>query len=167
MLSPEPVLFSECAEILSAAYGAIDLESEIMPWEITDYYREEMGSGILRKFVFLKELINPGILPEIKCFTNSVEERFAAASSSGPRRRINLDPGYLTEAKVILATTKDFSHRIYIGKDIYAEVTLQYSSKEQGFTSLDHTYYDFRTGTYKKLFNEARQLLRERLNRPE
>ncbi len=82
---------------------------------------------------------------------------------SGIRRRINLDPGYITEAKVVLASTKDFSHRVYIGENIYAEVTLRYSSKERSFTSCDHTFFDFRTEAYRLLFNTARYLLRERL----
>lgn len=165
MLSPDPGLFSRCAEILSAEYGGIDLESEVLPWDITDYYREEMGDHLLRKFVFFRNLINPDIFPRIKHFTHAIEERLSADSSSGSRRTINLDPGYVTEAKVILATTKDYAHRVYIGEGIYAEVTLQYGSKERSFITLPHTYFDFRADIYKNLFNKARGALRERLNR--
>ncbi len=165
MLSPEPLFFSECAAIMCAEYGPIDLESDVMPWEITDYYREELGSRIFRKFIFLKELIDPATLSKIKLFTNTIEDRFALPASPGSRRRINIDPGYLTEAKVVLASTKDFSHRLYIGENIYAEVTLKYSSNERSFIALDHTYFDFRTDIYKKLFNKARNILREGLNR--
>lgn len=165
MLSLNQDLFSRCEDILSQEYGCIDQESQILPWDVSDYYREEMGEHLFRKFIFFRDLINPGSLPLIKIFTNGIEERFAIASTSGSRRTINLDPGYVTEAKVILATTKDYAHRVYIGENIYAEVTLQYSTKERSFTDLPHTYFDFRSDLYKNLFNKAREALRERLDR--
>jgi len=136
-----------------------------MPWEVTSYYHEEMGSSIFRKFIFLQELMDPGKLAGVKLLTNAIEERYSLTSQSGSRRRINIDPGYVTEAKVVLATTKDFSHRVYIGSGIYAEVTLRYSSREETFTVLDHTYFDFRTIEYRELFNRARNMLRQNLNR--
>ena len=157
-------LFQECETLLKREYGATDYETAILTWDGTNYYREEMGSGIKRKFIFFKELIDPGTLSEIKIFTNNLEARFAGAASNGSRRRLNLDPGYVTEAKVVLATTKDFPHRVYIGKSIYAEATLRYSSSGKTFMSFDHTYPDYRTETYRGFFNEARDLLRKRLN---
>jgi hypothetical protein len=163
MLSPEPALLDECAGLLSAAYGPIDHESGVMPWDTTDYYQDEMGSVIYRKFIFFKELIDPGALAAVKKITHGIEERYSLRIPSGIRRRVNLDPGYVTEAKVVLASTKDFSHRVYIGENIYAEVTLRYSSKERGFTACDHTFFDFRTETYRLLFNRARDLLRKQL----
>jgi hypothetical protein len=165
MLSPDPALFDECAGLLHAAYGPLDYESDVMPWDTTDYYRDEMGARIFRKFIFFKDLIDPGSLAAVKSFSNALEDRLAVKTPNGSRRRINLDPGYVTEAKVVLATTKDFSHRVYIGGNIYAEVTLRYSNKERSFTACDHTYFDFRTDTYKLLFNTARNMLREGLNR--
>jgi hypothetical protein len=165
MLSSEPELFAECEGILKAEYGEFDLASDTMPWEITDYYQEEMGTRIFRRFVFFEDLIDPANLSRVKLFTNEIEDRFKTGASSSSRRRINIDPGYVTEAKVVLASTKDFSHRIYIGGNIYAEVTLSFNSKTRSFSTLDHTYFDFRTETYKKLFNSARDLLRKKLNR--
>lgn len=163
MLSPEPALLVDCVGLLCASYGPLDYESDVMPWDTTDYYRDEMGTKIYRKFIFFKELVDPEILAAVKKFTNGIEERYAMKMQTGARRRVNLDPGYITEAKVVLASTKDFSHRLYIGGNIYAEVTLQYSSKERGFVACDHTYFDFRTETYRLLFNTARDLLREEL----
>jgi len=66
----------------------------------------------------------------------------------------------VTEAKVVLATTKDFSHRVYIGSNMYAEVTLRYSIKERQFTSCEYTYPDYRMDEYRAVFNQARELLR-------
>ncbi len=165
MLSSEPALLDECTALLSATYSAIDHESAVLPWETSDYYREEMGPGVYRKFIFFKELIDPAKLAGIKNSTNALEAQFSEKAPSGSRRRINLDPGYVTEAKVVLASTKDYSHRVYIGENMYAEVTLRYSSKERSFMAFDHTYLDFRTKTYQDLFNKARNLLREGLHR--
>jgi hypothetical protein len=165
MLSPEPALFDECAVILCSEFGPIDYESDATLWDTSDYYSDEMGPHLYRKFIFFKELIDPGKLAAIKIFTNSIEERYLRRGSAGPRRRINIDPGYVTEAKVVLATTKDFSHRIYIGENIYAEVTLRYDSKERSFAACGHTYLDFRTESSRILFNTARNMLREGLKR--
>jgi hypothetical protein len=95
-----------------------------------------------------------------------IENSLAVQAGNRSRRRINLDPGYVTEAKVVLATTKDYSHRLYIGKGIYAEVTLRYGNKDRSFIPFDHTYLDYGSEMYITMFNTARDLLRT-LQRPE
>jgi hypothetical protein len=166
MLSPEPELFDICADIVCKEYGPIDYESEIVPWTNSDFYQKEMGSGILRKFIFFKQLRDPGDLPAIKLNTIRIENGLAIQTVNKARRRINLDPGYVTEAKVVLATTKDYTHRLYIGEGIYAEVTLRYINKDRSFTPFDYTYLDYCSETYKTMFNKARDLLRTALERP-
>jgi hypothetical protein len=165
MLSPEVGLFDICTELLSAEYGPIDYQSEILRWKVSDYYHEEMGTGILRKFIFFDRLVDPAILANTKLLTNSIEARFSVASGTAVRRRINLDPGYVTEAKVVLASTKDFFHRVYLGLGIYAEVTLHYTTRGKTFLSFEHTYPDFRTKESMDLFNKAREMLRTTLHR--
>jgi len=165
MLSCDTSLFDACAQILGREYGPLDFESDVFPWDNTEYYRDEMGDRIERKFIFFEQLMDPGDLPRIKTFTNSVENSFAAQDGAVLRRRINLDPGYVTQAKVVLATTKDFAHRIYLGDGIYAEVTLRYSNADRGFTPFDYTYPDYRTDTYRALFNTARENLRTALKK--
>lgn len=165
MLSPDPSLFDTCAEIIRVEYGPIDYQSGILPWNNTDYYHEEMGPGIVRKFIFFERLMDPIKLPEVKIFTNEVEKRFMVQAENTLLRTVNIDPGYVTEAKVVLATTKDFSHRIYIGEGIYAEVTLRYSTIGRCFTTLEHTYPDYRMDSYRTLFNKARDILRTKLKR--
>ena len=161
MLSPEPALFGTCTGLLNAEYGPVDLQSEISPWTFTDYYAEEMGSVLLRKFVFFEQLMDPAHLADVKIFTTRIEEKMSDKTGVSLKRRINLDPGYITEAKVVLASTKDFSHRIYIGKGIYAEVTLQYKARSHTFTALEHTYPDFRSQESLSMFNVGREMLRK------
>jgi len=163
MLSAEASLFEACDNILRKEYGSVDFRSEIQPWNRTDYYQEELGTDILRTFIFFEQLMDPAILPMVKIFTNALEKQFATGSGSGTKRRINLDPGYITEAKIVLASTKDFSHRIYVGQNIFAEVTLQYRLQGRTFISLEHTYPDFRSDESIALFNKARRLLQETL----
>jgi uncharacterized protein DUF4416 len=163
MLSPEHELFDACAQILQREFGPIDSGSECMPWDSSDYYRGEMGPNIFRKFLFFEQIADPGRLSQIKRFTNDLENNYAVNAVEGLRRRINLDPGYVTEAKVVLASTKDFAHRLYIGDGIYAEVTLRYSVKDRSFVPHEHTYPDYRTAPYLALFNSVREDLRTRL----
>jgi len=123
-----------------------------------------MGENILRKFIFFERIIDPGQLPSVKHFTIDLEKQFATIESDFLRRRINIDPGYITEAKVVLATTKDFAHRLYIGDNVYGEVTLRYSTKARSFISHEFTYPDFRTEAYLELFNGVRESLRVALH---
>jgi hypothetical protein len=164
MLSPEPPLFDLCADIISKEFGPIDYQSDDLPWDKTDYYREELGEGIVRRFICFEQLMDPSNLPQIKLFTDKIEKDFSIHAGGAVRRRINLDPGYVTEAKVVLATTKDFSHRIYVGSNIYAEVTLRYSIREHNFTPCDYTYPDYKTEPYLAVFRKTRELLRAGLS---
>lgn len=161
MLSSSPSMFDLCKEELSRQYGPIDMETAPCPWEFTDYYVAEMGRGLLRKFIFFENLIDASWISAIKNMTNQIESATAAESAGKIRRRINLDPGYVTEAKVVLASTKDYSHRIYIGGNIYAEVTLRYRGRS--FEPLEHTYPDYSTKEYIEMFNRAREMLRSTL----
>jgi hypothetical protein len=161
MLSSDTALFDACKDLLHEKYGPVDHRSEIVPWDFTDHYLAEMGPGLLRTFIFFKKLTDPGELAGMKTLTNRIEEQMAVTADTGILRKINLDPGYITEAKVVLATTKDYSHRIYIGGNIFAEIALV--QKGGRYTPLAHTYPDYRTDEYICMFGKARELLRESL----
>ena len=138
-------------------YGQIDFESAPIPFNYSEYYREEMGSDLKRKFISFKKLIHPDTIVDIKLRAVKTEKRTAIVK----RRRINLDPGYLTEAKLVLSTTKDFSHRIYLRKRIFAEVTLLYKNKT--FKNLPWTFPDYKTKSYKDIFLKIRDLYRRQI----
>ena len=163
MISRDTELFQMCAERLAAAFGPVDIQSEVQPWEHTDYYRDEMGTDLRRMFIFFERLIDPGDLSRIKLHSMHLEEELSRMTVSTSQRAVNLDPGYITEAKVVLATTKDFPHRIYIGEGIYAESTLHYSKNSGTYIAVDHTYPDFRSQYSRDLFNKAREKLRTTL----
>lgn len=135
-------------ERLISLFGPVLMETPAVLWDYSTYYREELGWPILRRFLFFERPVGQDKLGEIKLETNALE----AELSSDGKRNINLDPGYLTLAKVVLASTKDYSHRIYLGRGIYAEVTLVYRAGE--FHPYVNTYRDYRD--YAGIFLEAR-----------
>jgi len=144
--------FGKAVFLLKKRFGSIDFESRALPFDFSDYYEKEFGKNLKRKFVSFKKLIPPDKLAGIKLFTNKAEEKLSAKHC----RKINIDPGYLDCAKLVLATTKDFSHRIYLKSGIFAEVTLYYQNKI--FKSWDWTYPDYRTPEYAAIFNQIREL---------
>ncbi|MCP4363859.1 MAG: DUF4416 family protein [Planctomycetes bacterium] len=135
-------LFDAAENKLEKEFGPINLASEVFPFNTTDHYEKEMGSDIKRKFVSFERLIEPDGLAAIKVATNRMEEAFSVAYPS-VSRPINLDPGYIGGGKLVLATTKDYAHRIYLGEGIYAEVTLRYMGGR--FVPLPWTYTDYKT----------------------
>lgn len=153
-------LFARAAEILADALGAIDLTGPIMPFDLTDYYEDKMGPKLQRQFVSFDRLIRPDMLVDIKHRTNEIESRLAACQAScGPARPINLDPGYVEPAKLVLASMKNFSHRIYLGRGVYAEVTLMY--RKGRWEPLAWTFPDFASGRYDAFLTDVRNLLRQ------
>jgi len=116
-----------------------------------------MGKDLKRKFISFQKLIPPPRISEIKLFTNGIEKRFAKVN----KRRINIDPGYLNSAKLVLATTKDFSHRIYLRKGIFAELTLFYEDKK--FHPLKWTYPDYCSQPYYDILNRIRDIYVEQI----
>jgi hypothetical protein len=150
LLSADPDLLTVASKKLSEHYGESDLESEVLPWNITPYYRNEMGEGLLRKFLSFARLVSPQDLPDIKLQTNALESYFArsipapdpAAKGYAERRRVNLDPGYLDGNKLVLTSTKGAAHRLYLSQGIYAEVTLLFHHGT--FHPFEYTYADYR-----------------------
>ncbi len=142
-------------ERLQVRLGSIDLHSEIFPFTHTDYYTREMGPELSRLFISFQRLIRCEQLPEIKILTNGLEENLALDAPGGLKRRINIDPGYLEASKLVLASTKNFSHRIYLGRGIYGEVTLRYRANR--FEPLDWTYPDYQDHHLSDFLKQARR----------
>lgn len=139
-------------------FGQVLLKSEAFAFTETDYYQATMGEGLKKQFLTFQPLIDPGRLPEIKIATNDWEQEFAEQFECDEPRPLNLDPGYLTLAKLILASTKDHAHRIYLGQGIYAETTLNYRSR--AWQASSWTYPDYRREDFQAFFTQCRQAMR-------
>jgi Domain of unknown function (DUF4416) len=126
---------------LTNALGAIDSRSETFPWTLSRFYENEMGPRLLRRFVSFEPLHSPEKLAEMKLTTQQLEEKHRSHEIQPSGRRVNIDPGYLEAGKVVLASTKNASQRIYLRSGIYAEATLLYY--EGGFHGCSYTYPDY------------------------
>ncbi len=151
LLTGQKTLFKEALAILAKKFGQPDILSEARDFNRTDYYEKEFGGGLQRKIVSFKKTVRPVELAEIKLFTNKVEKDFSA----GEKRRVNMDPGYLTLEKFVLASCKNFPHRIYLRAGVYAEATLIYS--DNGFRALEWTYPDYGDRWMTALLKEIRK----------
>jgi hypothetical protein len=140
---------------LKKRFGPFDFESSFIPFHYTEYYEKEMGSKLKRQFLSFRWLIQPEKLAEIKLYTNRLEKQFSR-SKDRPSRMINLDPGYISAAKLILATCKDYVHRIYLDKGVFAEATLRF--QDGSFKPWPWTYPDYRSKDYIQNFNVIRKI---------
>ena len=137
LVMKDKALFEPLGVELAAGFGSVDMVSSWMPFDYTNYYEPEMGTPLYRRLLTYEKLINQDELPEIKLTTNRLEQSFL----QNGRRRVNIDPGYLLYERFVLASGKNFSHRIYIGSGIYADLTLIY--QRGGFEKLPWTYPDY------------------------
>ena len=149
----------EAWERLAARWGPEGFRSPELPFIWSSYYDSEMGTPILRSLRCFLDPVDPSRLAEIKLFTNEIEKAFARDG----RRRVNLDPGLLFPSRLILATTKDRSHRIPLRDGIFAELTLQYEGG--AWKALPWTYPDYRTPEYSEALGRMREIHRARCKR--
>ena len=139
-------------QLLEQKWGKYDFRSEEMAFPYTSYYQEEMGSPLCRSLLSFQSLIDRDKLAEMKLYSNEVEQHL---STEKGRRTVNIDPGCLSGSQFILATGKDFSHRVYLGKGIFADITLIF--KHNGFHSLPWTYPDYKDQPIQLFLLEARK----------
>jgi hypothetical protein len=148
-------------DVLIDNFGKTDFVSDIWPFDKTDYYNKQTGPRILRQFISMERLIDPGKLAKIKLKTNKLEQKLAKMLVLPLPRPVNMDPGIIEPSKLVLATTKNYSHRIYIGKSIYAEVTLIFDKGR--WRPMEHTYPDYRQQCYFYFFEKVRTRLLQQL----
>jgi Domain of unknown function (DUF4416) len=151
ILAPDEGWLARSREALAGVFGKMDASSPVLPFAFTDYYAREMGKDLLRQWVAFEKLVLPEGLAGIKHRTNLLESELAVEG----QRRVNLDPGIVNDSRLILATTKDFAHRIYLGSGIYAEVTLIF--KDGAFRPQEWTYPDYQSQEALEFILKARE----------
>ncbi len=145
---------------MAALYGSVDLKSLFFPFNVTNYYDQQMGNALRRLFLSFAALIPPESLTEIKIKTNSLE-RQVRESFSGESRIVNIDPGILTASALFMATAKNFAHRVPLRRGIYAHLELLFN--KTAVRCLPWTYPDFRQEGYLKFFLKVRQVYLKQL----
>jgi hypothetical protein len=151
-------LFSSQSELIDRIilemerlFGPTDWISPAFFFDRTKYYAKEMGWPLHRRFISFKTLVRPQDIVEIKRKTNILENQ----ESQGGKRKINIDPGYVALERLVLATGKNYTHRIYLSKGIYADLTLIF--QRGSFSSLEWTYKDYGDPKIIGYFNEVRE----------
>jgi hypothetical protein len=140
-------------DTICQSLGPVQRSSRPFAFEHTDYYAVEMGRSLIKLFVSFANHIDPVRLPDLKLYTNAIEQRFADQG----KRTVNLDPGYIEIPKLVLATTKNFSHRIYLGKGIFGDVQLYW--RQGKFIGYPWTYPDYLEPENCEFFTAVRNQL--------
>lgn len=151
IVSPE-IDLSEVLEVLEEAWGGVGFVSRQFVFGYTRYYEKEMGPDLLRFFSVFKKTVSQEGLPELKWTAKRLERFFSTPAGD---RRVNIDPGLLLAERLVLATTKACGHRPYLGKGIYADLTLVYQNRS--FQALPWTYPDYASEETIQMMNELRR----------
>ena len=141
-------------------WGPVELASPRFDFSETSFYTKTMGEGLQKQLLAFSDLIQQDLVVDSKLESNVWEDEFKALQAWDEPRPINLDPGYVTEAKLVLATTKDRDHRIYLDRGIFAEVTLFYQGLK--WQSSRWTYADYKRDDVHAFVNQCREWLRDR-----
>jgi hypothetical protein len=159
-------IIASCAEVWEevrpklAEIGAIDFYSDKLRFDdFTDYYRPEMGGELLRFWAAFDAYHPVEKLVDFKLLALELENAY----STGDNRSINIDPGYMTEAKVILASFKDFSHRIYLSRSVFADMQLIY--RDGRWSAYPWTFADYKSSVAQAFFCRLRGKYRENIRK--
>lgn len=148
----------QALDALVSDFGPMDFLSAPQPFLYTTYYNNEMGKEIRRQTAGFLNLVAQGSLPDIKLRTNEIETSLLRQG----KRQVNIDPGLLSPERLVLATGKNFTHRIYLRDGIFADLTLVYQKGE--YRPLPWTYPDYREPEFLHYLSVLRKKLRFQLD---
>ena len=159
IFSPEETMIRECIEHLEEIFGPADWVGPPMFFDRTKYYEREMGWPLHRRFVSFTRLISPERIVEAKLAADGLEQKYSREG----KRRVNIDPGYISLERLVLATGKNYTHRVYLSKGVYADLTLLF--QRGTFRSLEWTFPDYASSEMIGIFNEIRSGYKDQLRR--
>lgn len=167
VISTDDNLRRKAIAYLESQWGSVVVSRLGLPFQAGGFYTDSMGDGLTKDLVAFGAPVDGGAMPDWKLWTNDLEEELSAgvagngAAGNGVERPLNLDPGYITQAKLVLATTKDRDHRVYLRDGIFGEVTLNYMGKK--WVHHRWSYPDYRTERVAEFATECREMLRKHL----
>jgi hypothetical protein len=153
--------FDWTVEQTKSHWGSVALRSPVFDFNETGFYAASMGENLKKQFFIYESLFDSANIAATKHVSNDLESQYASTSGHQEQRPVNIDPGYITEAKLVLVTTKDRDHRIYLRDGIYAEVTLSYRGK--AWQQSRWTYADYQREDFQAFFTDCRTHLRDRI----
>jgi hypothetical protein len=158
LFSPQKSMVEEVSQEMTTLFGTIDWSSPDLFFDRTRYYAREMGWPLHRRFIAFKDLIRPDDLVTIKLKTNELERKHLQEEN---KRAVNIDPGYISLERLILATGKNYTHRIYLSRGIFADLTLLF--QRGSFRPLEWTYRDYAEEKVIGYFNGIREIYKAQL----
>ena len=161
IFSPNEEIIETTIGRLEEMFGPLEWRSTLVLFDRTRYYEKEMGWPLHRRFVSFRDLIRPEALVEVKLRTNDLEKMCVREG----KRAVNIDPGYVCMERLVLATGKNYTHRIYLAKGIYADLTLVFH--KGSFRPLEWTYRDYAEEGLIAQLNEIRARYKAQLERKE
>ncbi len=163
ILTPDAALFDEARQKLEVLMPPVMEVLAPSPFNHTDYYCDEMGDELFKGFVSFLPAFTQDSLVQFKLNARGIEWGYAFLENNRIRRRINIDPGYVDLSKIVLATSKNFAHRIHVGSGVFAEVTLIYQARR--WSTLPWTYPDFASDRVQQFLSRCRTALSTHVNR--
>ncbi|MBF0344381.1 MAG: DUF4416 family protein [Nitrospirae bacterium] len=157
LLYSDATAYNDAKTIVVENFGAVGQESAQFDWGYYQYYKDEIGQPIYRRYITIDGLFDTQTIADVKHKTNGMEGRLSVHG----RRRVNIDPGYITLAKVVLVSTKNYAHRIYLRDGIYAEITLIYY--KDSFMPHLFTYPDYKEPATNEFLLHGRKVLKRML----
>ena len=142
-------VLAAATKILVERFGEIEDKSHEYSFskDFSSYYDGELGGEGTRVIYSFKNTVDPELQAEIKEFTNEIENKFS--------RRINLDPGFISSGRLLLATTKPIGFRIPLKRGIYTELTLYWA--RGAWHKLPWTYRDYQDEKVQKFITKVRK----------
>jgi hypothetical protein len=159
--SADPAALDWLDQRLASQWSPIAMRSRRLAFDQTTYYQSDMGDGLLKQLWILDGFFDPAELPRYKNESNDWETEYSTQSSQTVSRPLNIDPGYLSLTKLVLASTKNRLHRLYLSDGIYAEISLKFI--KDNWEAWPWTYEDYRTSPYIQFCNQAREELKRML----
>ena len=147
----QDIILDEVIKKLEMMMGPVEDRTDVFDFSFTTYYSKEMGNDLKKVFLSFEKTMHPNHLPKLKCLTNRFEQKMAVRG----KRRVNCDPGYITAAKVVMASAKDFAHRVFLSDGIYGDVQLQFRGNR--FRIQDWTFPDYQTELVLDFFHRVRR----------
>ena len=154
-------LLEEIERRMERSYGSIEDRSQVFLFTFPGRFSREMGPDLKKRIIAFRDMIPIEKFPEVKSLTNDLEWEYREHLPEGTRRLVNLDPGYLTLSQVVLASTRNYSHHIYLREGVYGELLLRYHLG--ALRNLPWTYPDFRTHLAHQFFTTLRARYHEQL----
>jgi hypothetical protein len=154
LLGRDLALLAEIENRIEKAYGPVEERSEVFLFTHAHRFDLEMGENLSKRVISFAELLPVEKFPEVKLFANDLEWEYREHLIDRSRRLVNIDPGYVTLSKVVLASTRNYAHHIYLGQGVYAELLLRYH--RGALRNLPWTYPDFRTHLVHSFFSRTR-----------